>query len=428
MSDNQGMGGRHDGRDSMSMGGYRVAIVETHPRLQERLIEVLGNEIQARCFESLEQVVIAAGDSPLVIVTGPSMTTRAVFSALRQLMHERTATSIVMAVRQYSEDLAGQALQAGVADMVEMVSESGRLKEAVMTAGDELTVIDLRQTEDVPRDRPFKDFSVKEQPRAQRHPRSREGKVITVFSPKGGAGKSTVACNVAVSMARKARGPVVLVDADLQFGDLAVMMKSSPQHSMSDVVRAINRVDMQMLENMLMCDSTSGVYLLPSPFDLSVVDEVDPDSFRRIIDLLRGWAEVVVIDTACHIDDVLLAAVERTDDLIVVSNLDIPSVKNVRAGLYLLEQLRIDVQDTHLVVNRANEKGGVEIRELEKAFGLGVEILIDTDSVVPQAVGRRIPLVLHAPKSGASKAIVELANRIGVRSSSGRRSKTAASA
>jgi pilus assembly protein CpaE len=440
MSEHHQNRGRDDGRESFTSNGYRVAVVEGHPRIQQKLMDLLGQVVQPRPFISVEMAIAKAGDTPLVIVLGPSAITPDTFGLLSQLKHERPSTAVVMAVRQYSEALGQRASSVGVADIVEMVSEAGRLGQAVLEVGDSLVTIDLRDVQPEA-ERTFIDFSDRNRERPQARPtRSRErnsggqsssrrsGKVVSVFSPKGGVGKSTVACNLAVSFAEKARGPVVLVDGDLQFGDLTVMMKVSPSHSIVDAAEAIDRLDVAMLEKIVITDQNTGVHLLASPFEPAMAERVQGEHFTRIIELLKSWAEVVVIDTSSHIDEVFLAAVENSDELVVVSNADIPSVKNVRSGLHLLEALNIDFDQMHLVVNRANDKGHVDVRELEKAFGMPANTLIDTDSSVTQALGRRTPLLVHAPKSSAARSIAQLADSIGLGASRSRRAKSAVSA
>src|SRR5207245_4874564 len=114
-----------------------------------------------------------------------------------------------------------------------------------------------------------------------------EARVITVFSTKGGAGKSVIASNLAVLLARNAPGPVVLVDADLQFGDLAVMLKLTPQHTIVDAVGSINRLDTQLMQSLLVRHDPSGLLVLPAPVEPAFADQVSGADMVRIVNILR---------------------------------------------------------------------------------------------------------------------------------------------
>jgi pilus assembly protein CpaE len=249
-----------------------------------------------------------------------------------------------------------------------------------------------------------------------------QGKVITVFSTKGGAGKSVIAANLAVLMARRSRDkPVVLVDADLQFGDVAVMLKLAPQHTIVDAVGALDRLDAQMLRQYLMVHEPSGLQILPAPLEPSFADQISAAEMVQIVRVLRSFCSAVVIDTPAYFNEVVLGLIEESDEVILVAGMDIPNIKNVKIGLQTLRLLNVPMTKLHLVLNRANSKVRLDVTEVERTLQIKAESLIPSDVVVPQSVNKGVPVVLDAPKSGVAKSIEQLANMFAVEDSGRRR-------
>jgi pilus assembly protein CpaE len=235
------------------------------------------------------------------------------------------------------------------------------------------------------------------------------GSVITVFSTKGGAGKSVIASNLAIVLARKADGPVVLVDADLQFGDVAVMLKMTPQHTIVDAVSNIHRLDAQLLQSLLMRHDQSGLLVLAAPVEPAFADQVGASDMVKIVKLLQTFCKHVVIDTPAHFNDVVLALLEESDDILLISGMDIPNIKNVKLGLQTLRLLNIPVSKLKLVLNRANSKVKLDVGEVERTLQIKADCLVPSDIIVPQSVNKGVPAVLDAPRSGVSKSMEQLA-------------------
>jgi pilus assembly protein CpaE len=229
-----------------------------------------------------------------------------------------------------------------------------------------------------------------------------------VFSTKGGAGKSMVATNLGVVLAQRSPKPVVLIDADLQFGDVAVMLKLAPQHTIVDAVSALDRLDVALLRNLLVEHRPSSLLVLPAPLEPAFADQIGAAEMVRIVEILRTFCSFVVIDTPAYFNDVVLGLIEMSDDVLLVAGMDIPNIKNVKIGLQTLRLLNTPMEKLRLILNRANSKVKLDVGEVERTLGVQADALIPSDVVVPQSVNKGEPVVQYAPRSGVARAIEEM--------------------
>jgi len=232
--------------------------------------------------------------------------------------------------------------------------------------------------------------------------------VLTVFSTKGGAGKSVIATNLAVALAQRSNQPVCLVDADLQFGDVAVMLKLTPHHTIVDAVAAIDRLDAPLLDSLLVTHEMSGLRVLPAPLEPAFADQVGAAEMVAIVELLRTFCSFVIVDTPAYFNDVVLGLVEISDKVVLVAGMDIPNIKNVKIGLQTLRLLNTPMEKLMLVLNRSNSKVKLDIGEVERTLQVKADALIPSDVLIPQSVNKGVPVVLHAPKSPVAKSIQQM--------------------
>jgi pilus assembly protein CpaE len=353
----------------------------------------LGEGVAVASFPSIEAMEEKfASGTPLVVVFGPSYADPAGLKAVQGLTRYRPEVGSLMVVEELSTAMLQQALRAGVRDVIALPAEPGLLIEAIERVADTVTVLPAA---------PGGASSVEEP--------TDIGSVITVFSTKGGAGKSVIASNLAIVLARKADGPVALVDADLQFGDVAVMLKMTPQHTIVDAVSNIHRLDAQLLQSLLMRHDQSGLLVLAAPVEPAFADQVGAADMVKIVKLLQTFCKYVVIDTPAHFNDVVLALLEESDHILLISGMDIPNIKNVKLGLQTLRLLNIPVSKLKLVLNRANSKVKLDVGEVERTLQIKADCLVPSDIIVPQSVNKGVPAVLDAPRSGVSKTMEQLA-------------------
>lgn len=381
--------------------GAAVAVVDADEAVRSRLAMQLGDfAVPVASIEALRERLTGI---PLVAVLGPSCAAPDGISAAEKLINDRPEIGAILIAPELSTEMFRQALRAGIRDVLPAPVDTTQLSEAVRRVVETLSTA-----------RPAA-------PVGHAAPVGELGHVITVFSTKGGAGKSVIAANLAVVLARRSQRPVVLVDADLQFGDVAVMLKLAPQHTIVDAVGSIDRLDASLLQNLLVKHEPSGVFVLAAPLEPAFADQIGADEMVRIVEMLRTFADFVVVDTPAYFNDVVLGLIEISDDVLLVAGMDIPNIKNVKIGLQTLRLLNTPMSKLRLVLNRANSKVKLDVGEVERTLQVKADCLIPSDVVVPQSVNKGAPVVLDAPKSGVARSIEQLADLFTVDSKKKRR-------
>jgi pilus assembly protein CpaE len=237
--------------------------------------------------------------------------------------------------------------------------------------------------------------------------RAQLGRVVTVFSPKGGTGKTVTASNLAASLAKQGR-KTLLLDLDLQFGDAAIVMGLEPDKTIYDLVVAPGELDIEKLAGYT-AKHPSGLDVLPAPLRPEDAELVTESKITRLLEVARECYETIVVDTSPFFHGPMLATLDRTDELLVICGLDVPTLKNVRLALQTLEMLSFPASRIKFVLNRANTKVGLSKREVESALKVAVYAEVPSDRAVPVSVNRGTPAVISDPGSDFSKAMAAIA-------------------
>jgi pilus assembly protein CpaE len=238
-----------------------------------------------------------------------------------------------------------------------------------------------------------------------------EGKVVTFFSPKGGAGKTVLACNLASTFARQQQRKTLLLDLDLQFGDAAIMMGIEPEKTIYDLVMARRELDSDSLAGYVTAHS-SGVHVLPAPLRPEDAELVTEERLGHLFAVAKESYDVIVVDTPPFFHGPVLSTLDRTDQLVLVASLDVPSVKNVKLTMQTLDLLHYPKERRHLLLNRSGSKVGLKPQEVERALEMKVEFEVPVDREVAVSVNRGVPLVLSNPRSGVAKALQDMADKL----------------
>jgi pilus assembly protein CpaE len=233
---------------------------------------------------------------------------------------------------------------------------------------------------------------------------SRHGRIITVFSPKGGTGKTVTATNLAASFAKYEGRRTLLLDLDLQFGDAAIMLGLEPAKTIYDLVVAPGELDSEKLAGYI-TKHTSGLDVLPAPLRPEDAELVTESKLARLLEVARESYDVIVVDTSPFFHGPMLATLDRTDELMMICGLDVPTLKNVRLSLQTLELLSFPASRICFVLNRANSKVGMKKSEVEGALGVKIGFEVPSDRAVPLGVNRGAPPVLADTGCDFAKSI-----------------------
>jgi Flp pilus assembly CpaE family ATPase len=241
------------------------------------------------------------------------------------------------------------------------------------------------------------------------------GRVVTVFSPKGGSGKTVVATNLAVAAARSGLR-TVLIDLDLQFGDSALTMGVAPRATIADLASAAGEVDAAKLRAFVSTDPRTGLDVLAAPKRPEEADAVGQKNLAAVLVAARSAYEAVVVDTGPLFDGGMLAALDHTDQLLLVVNPEVTSLKNVRIGLETIDRLGFEREKVFVVANRLGAPGAVGRKEIETSLDAKVAYELPDDASVPTAVNRAVPVVVSGEKSSFSRALATLEAAVFARS------------
>jgi pilus assembly protein CpaE len=242
-------------------------------------------------------------------------------------------------------------------------------------------------------------------------PQQRHGRIVTVFSPKGGTGKTVTATNLGASLAKHWGKRALLLDLDLQFGDAAIMLGIEPEKTIYDLVTAPGELDSEKLAGYT-TRHASGLEVLPAPLRPEDAELVTEAKLARLLEVGRESYDVIVVDTSPFFHGPMLATLDRTDELLLVCGLDVPTLKNVRLSLQTLELLSFPSDRIRLVLNRANSKVGMKPKEVEAALERKIAFEVPSDRTVPLAVNRGNPAVLTDGKAEFSRAVRAMAKQL----------------
>jgi pilus assembly protein CpaE len=357
---------------------------------------VLGPELAAQ-VDSLDATETRAGvlrevqdRNPSVLVVGPGRE-RADALALARAVDECRPDVSVILVSESSPDLLQDAVRVGVRDLVSPDSPDASLRGSLELA---LETATRRRA-------------------ALRNALETEtaSKVITVVSPKGGAGKTALATNLAVGLARVAPNEVVIVDLDLQFGDVGHALRLTPERTIADMARAGSNLDATTVKAFL-TPHPSGCFVLCAPDSPADADDVKPQLLGSAIDLLAEMFRYVVIDTGAGLDEATLTAVEHATDLVLISATDVASARGLRKGVEVLDLLGFTNQRRHFALNRADARVGITIQDVESTVGLDVAFTIPSARAVPTSMNQGSPVLESDPRGNVGKGFLQVVRRV----------------
>jgi pilus assembly protein CpaE len=233
--------------------------------------------------------------------------------------------------------------------------------------------------------------------------------LVAILGPKGGTGKTLVATNLAVALAQRDAN-VVLVDLDLQFGDIGLALGLSPERTMYDLMKAGGPFDHEKLDRHLVRHS-SGVKVLIAPTRPDQASAVSIDFLRDIYASLRTMCDAVIVDTPPGFTPEVIATIDVSTDICMVGMLDSLSLKNTKLGIETLDLMGYDSEHVSLLLNRADSRVGITPDDVSTIVGRAPDVSVPSDREIPRSVNEGTPIVAAKPASGAAKAFRSLADR-----------------
>ena len=233
--------------------------------------------------------------------------------------------------------------------------------------------------------------------------------LIAILGPKGGTGKTLIATNLAVALAQRDAN-VVLVDLDLQFGDIGLALGLSPERTMYDLMKAGPPFDHEKLDRHLIRHS-SGVKVLIAPTRPDQASAVSIEFLRDIYASLRTMCDAVIVDTPPGFTPEVIATIDVSSEICMVGMLDSLSLKNTKLGLETLDLMGYETERVSLVLNRADSRVGITPDDVSTIVGRGPDVSIPSDREIPRSINEGTPIVAAKAQSGAAKAFRTLADR-----------------
>ena len=239
-----------------------------------------------------------------------------------------------------------------------------------------------------------------------------EGKIIAVLGTKDGYGKTTVAVNIAALLARHKDRPVMIVDLDLQGGDVSTFLNIKPNYTIADVARNVNSIDANYVKG-AMYRHESGVYMLAEPKNVSEVEEVTAPKIKAVLNLLKEMGGYVIVDGGYSFDERALTVMDMSDMIILVGVLTLPAIRNIQKSLAVFRDLGYGKDKVKLIINRSGANEDIKANYAEDTLNYPISWVIPNEyQTVVTSINRGIPLVTLAPASSITKSFSDMVRGI----------------
>ncbi|HSK90952.1 MAG TPA: AAA family ATPase [Euzebyales bacterium] len=308
-----------------------------------------------------------------VVFIGPEIDVQYALDFAYEFDLQRPDMSVIV-FAPVSADVLGEALHAGVRDVVDPLAGDHRILDAYKRAVEATS-------------------RARSQVTAEERPTDAGGgRVIAVVSPKGGSGKTTVATNLAIGLSAAAPGEVAIVDLDLQFGDVATALQLLPEHTIADAARAVSSLDSMSLK-VLLTHHPADLYALCAPESPAEGERITTAQTSGVIDVMKREFRYIVVDTAAGLGEQTLAAMEAANDVVLICSMDVPGVRSFRTTLATLDQIGMTSATRHIVLTRADSRVGLNIDDIERTIGRSIDVTIPSSRAVPLSINQGTPVL-----------------------------------
>ncbi|TDI49376.1 MAG: hypothetical protein E2O96_05215 [Acidobacteria bacterium] len=373
----------------MSMAENNILVVDEDDDFVSIAKQLFDGRLPvARTLDEASQI-IESGDIRMVLL-GPTYKDDRHMEEIRTLHNQDPVLVLMLVAEEVTSDLLRRGMRAGVSDVLEAPLDEPKIEAAIEQFGHDV----------------LKRQSVVAKPNAPME--STHGRLITITSAKGGSGKTVVATNLALLLNRIPDTKVCLVDADLQFGDVCLVLQLEPRFTMVNAAHELHHLDAELLDSLL-TEHPSGLKVLAAPLEPAFADDITTTGLMQMIDVLLENYRYVIIDTASMLDELILSLFEKSDDILMIVDMDLPSVKNAKLALETMRLLKFSTANVKLVMNRSNAKARLDNKEIENALKMRISAAVPSDAVVAASVNEGRPVVETDPKSKVAKGFESVA-------------------
>ncbi len=385
-----------------------VLLVENIPQLFKHLQKTLGliGEIElvntsSTAQEGIDSIRMLKPQVALVEYNLPDMNGIDLTEVLRR---DCPGTQVVLISQENYTDLVLQAVRAGACDFITHDVSVKELTDVIKRAA-AISAQDRQRTA-VP--------SIPTSVTPAVASGKGAGKIVSVYGAKGGLGTSTIAANLALGlMGAEGEKRVVLVDGSVQFGDVHLMYNELGQTSVMDLVPRVFDLDPEMVENVMIFNRPTGLYIMPAPPRPEFAEKINGENFARILEFLRRHYDYVIVNTSSYISDPVLAALDASELVVLVSSQQINPIRNTRLFLDLWEGLGMDKNRLILTVNRFDPNNPITTDKMRERLRHPISALLPDDHEAAQradALGK--PVLLSGRDSELARAITQLSDLI----------------
>jgi pilus assembly protein CpaE len=365
-----------------------IAVIDKDNNIQE-VIESLKNILgigNIKFSTSLKDFeLLLSQKEPVIALVGPAYELKDIEKLLIIKESALNFIKVILLVKEVNADLLKKALKLNIHDVLEFPFTNNDVKDSIYRVEHSFEGgIEFKET------------------------LHRKCRKIMFLNAKGGSGSTFIAVNTAVALKNLTKKDVVLFDLKYQLGDVALMLNLYPKNTVFDLISSIDSLDPDTIDIFLTAHS-SGVRVLPSPIDPTQGESINSEVSIKVLNSLVKVCDYVIIDAPFGFLDLVISFIENMDNIFVVATKDVPSIKNLKVYLQILEKLKYPEEKISVILNRADSRVEFELTDIEKTIKRKIDIKIPSDRIAPVSINKGNPMVSIAPKSPISQNIYKIA-------------------
>jgi len=387
----------------------KVLIVENFPQVAKRLEKLLSLIENVEILETVSNTLIATDvirdEKPEVALIDINLPDMNGLTFAEKIRKEYPFTQVVVVAQDKYGESVLQAMRIGASDFITHDVGFEELNLSIQRAG-ESALSERRKYI------PEGDLASGGSKGSASTKKTKSGKIITFYGPKGGSGTTMLAINLAIAL-QDSESLVAVVDANMQYGDVCVLLNEVPTFSVMDLIPRVNELDKKIIEDVMVLHKSSGLHVLAAPPRPEMAENVNGNSFTRVLEYLRQTFDYIVVNTSTYISEPCLSALDAGDVVVVVTTQEIAAIKNTRTFLDLWEVFNMSKDRLLLTLNRYEKQRSITPEKISERMKQPIPItILEDEETAYRSTSLGIPFMLSKKGLPIEKSIAYLAKSI----------------